>query len=50
MKKYKEKKTGRIWYAICKDHINYFDKNPNFVEIKEEKKKVETPKENTTEK
>ncbi|MBQ7307896.1 MAG: hypothetical protein IJW82_05130 [Clostridia bacterium] len=39
MKKYKEKKTGRVWVAICKDHIDYFNNNPNFTEIKSEVKK-----------
>lgn len=39
MKKYREKKTGRVWVAICKDHIDYFNNNPNFTEIKSEVKK-----------
>ncbi len=35
MKKYKEKKTGRIWYAVDRQHIKYFEENPNFTEVKE---------------
>lgn len=43
MKKYKEKKTGEIWYAIDRQHIEYFSKNPNFTEVKEvEDKKVKS--------
>ena len=37
MKKYKEKKTGMIWVAVDEQHIKYFDSNPNFIEVKEEK-------------
>jgi hypothetical protein len=35
MKKYKNIVTGDTWYAICDEHIKYFDKNPNFKEVKE---------------
>lgn len=42
MKKFKEKETGNIWYAIDKEHINYFEKNPKFIEVKAvEDKRVE---------
>jgi len=37
MKKYKEKKTGMIWVAVDMQHIKYFDNNPNFIEVREEK-------------
>ena len=38
MKQYKEKKTGMIWVAVDKQHIKYFDSNPNFIEVKKEEK------------
>lgn len=48
MKKFKEKKTGLIWYAIDKEHIEYFKNNPKFVEVKAvEDKKVKKAKTNT---
>lgn len=57
MKKFINIKTKDIWYAQCKEHINYLNNNPNFKEIKDkektknEKKGEKTPKEekNTTE-
>ena len=53
MKKYKEKKTGRIWYAVDRQHIKYFEENPNFTEVKEKvvdkKPKITEAKETTTE-
>lgn len=55
MKKFINKKTKDIWYALCKEHINYLSNNPNFKEIKEEekpkseKKGTKVPKENEVE-
>lgn len=47
MRKFRNKKTGDIWYAEDKEHIKELSKNPNFKEVKETKevKKVEADKE-----
>lgn len=35
MKKFRNRKTKDIWYAFDKGHIQYFENNPNFLEVKE---------------
>ena len=39
MKKFKEIKTGNIWYISNKEHIKHFLKNPRFEEVVEKSKK-----------
>lgn len=39
MKKFKEIKTGNIWYISNKEHIKHFLNNPRFEEVVEKSKK-----------
>lgn len=44
MKNYRDKRTGLIYCAFDRQHIKWFDNNPNYEEIKEEKVEDKKPK------
>ena len=44
MVKFREVKTGRVWYIHNPEHIKHFRHNPRFKEIVEKTKKESKPK------